>query len=56
MATTKQTPKHPSKPSEPNDSALFPPSHSGGYQQARRNWRENWQAVFEQCSDYFVRY
>lgn len=56
MATAKQTPQSPSKSSEPHDTALFPPSHSGDYQQARRNWRENWQAVFEQCSDYFVRY
>lgn len=56
MATAKQTPKIPSKPSEPSDCNLFPPSQSDGYQQARRNWRENWQAVFEQCSDCFVRY
>ncbi len=56
MATTKSTPTNPSKPSGQQEHALFPPSQSNDYQQARRNWRENWQAVFEQCSEYFVRY
>jgi hypothetical protein len=56
MATTKSTPTNPSKSSEQQDHALFPPSQSNDYQLARRNWRENWQAVFEQCSEYFVRY
>jgi|GEM_PF-5339255 len=56
MATTESIPTNPSKPSEPDNHAVFPPTQSSAYQQARRNWRENWQAVFEQCSEYFVRY
>jgi hypothetical protein len=56
MATAKNELKHPSKSAEPDSQKLFPPTQSSSYQQARRNWREDWQAVFEQCSDFFVRY
>lgn len=56
MAIAKDKHKEPAQPSEPVNTELFPPTHSSGYQQARRNWRQDWESVFEQCSDYFVRY
>ena len=55
MATLKQATHSPLKTRE-SLQPLIHPTQSQTFQQAKTSWRESWQAMFEQCSDFFVRY